>query len=199
MVVQFYFVLTGSHCVVLTVLNYVDGLASNSQRSPVSASQELRLKVCTTITQPKSLGFGGRVLLCSPAGLRLLYSPNWPHIHGPLGLVSWVLKLQVCTTKPTPRTHFKMSVTLDSLVGQRPALTYCGLKGQNMRSSIKRQFYLPGRGPLTLLGAESKNQALVKPLKFPPTLFQTANGSYIVGSGKESLIFKFHCWSFIMD
>lgn len=91
-----------------------------------------------------------------------------------------------------------MSVTLDSLVGQGPALTYCGLKGQHRRSSIKRQFHHLRRRSLILLGAKSKNQALVPAFEIlvyfiSLKIKMPANGSDIFGSGKESLMFKIHC------
>lgn len=85
-------------------------------------------------------GSGGGSVLCSPGWLETITSSTLASHPWPLVLVSQVLILQVNTTKPTLRTHFKMAVTLDSLVGQGPALTFCGLKGQNRRISIKKTF-----------------------------------------------------------
>lgn len=81
-----------------------------------------------------------------------------------------------------------MLVTLDSLVGQGPALTYCGLKGQNMRSSMKRQFLLSGKmfSYFIYLVLNQRIKLLFEPLKFWSILFQTANGCFIyLGVGRN--------------
>lgn len=118
---------------------------------------------------------------------------------------SWVLNLQGCTTKPSLRNHFKMSVTLDSLVGEGLVLIYCGLKRENRRSGRKTNSTFQQDVLLFYVVLNQRIKPLYKPLKFWPILFQTldiqmpASGSYIFGNGEVSLIFKFQFWSFKMN